>query len=375
MIDFSPGEDLDLVVETARRFADEVLSPAQRTHEAARGLPDAVRAQAQDIGLERIDWPEAVGGAELGALARVLVLEALGGGDPGAALALESLGPVAHALIAFGGAELLAEHAQALEAVPGARAVLVFDDLGALSFADGRVSGTLPWVPADRVDLLAVLSRSGLALVREGLVRAEVPGSGLVAAGASQLVLKDAPVLAAWNDASAAAAALARARLDAAALMVGQMHAAAEYSRKYALERVAFGKPIAHHQALAFLIVDMRSAVEGAREMVREAAWRAQTGRPFVSAAAGAYLEAVEAGGFVGPNAVQILGAAGFMRDHLVEKMMRELRTLGLLYGGVDAARDDAWTDDPWAAAEALAADASAQRFGARPVEFLAVQD
>ena len=43
------------------------------------------------------------------------------------------------------------------------------------------------------------------------------------------------------------------------------MRAAAEFSRDYALQRVAFGQPIAHHQALAFLIADMRDGRRGLR--------------------------------------------------------------------------------------------------------------
>jgi alkylation response protein AidB-like acyl-CoA dehydrogenase len=44
----------------------------------------------------------------------------------------------------------------------------------------------------------------------------------------------------------------------------------------------------------------------------------------------------------VGPNGVQILGAHGFVQDYPVEKYMRESRTLGLLLGGSDAAREEA---------------------------------
>lgn len=370
MIDFTLGEDPGLAVEAARRLADQVLRPGQRAHEAVRGVPPEVLAQAREIGLDRIDWPEAAGGAGLGALARAMVLETLGGADPGASIAIDALGPVAHALLAFGGPELLSRHAAALDAVPGARAVLVFDDGGALRADGGRLSGIVPWVPAERVDLLAVLGRGGLALVDEGIAAEAVRGSGLAAAGAARLVLDRAPVLARWQDPAAAARTLAHARLDAAALMVGQMAWAAEYARRYALDRVAFGKPIAHHQALAFLIVDMRIAVDGAREMLREAAWRLQSGRPYVSAAAAAFLEAVEAGLFVGPNAVQILGAAGFMRDHPVEKAMRELRALGLLAGGADAARDDAWADDAWAEGGAITGDVE----GRRPIALLAAE-
>jgi alkylation response protein AidB-like acyl-CoA dehydrogenase len=120
------------------------------------------------------------------------------------------------------------------------------------------------------------------------------------------------------------------------------MHQAAEFSRQYALEREAFGKPIAHHQALAFLITDMRAAVDGARLLLHEAAWRIDEGIDCEAAAGIAFAEAVEASLFVGPNGVQILGGHGFMQDYPVEKYMREARMLGLTLGGIDAARTDA---------------------------------
>jgi alkylation response protein AidB-like acyl-CoA dehydrogenase len=47
----------------------------------------------------------------------------------------------------------------------------------------------------------------------------------------------------------------------------------------------------------------------------------------------------------VTPNALQLLGGHGFMQDHPVEKYLRDARTLGLLLGGVDAAREDAGRD------------------------------
>jgi alkylation response protein AidB-like acyl-CoA dehydrogenase len=367
MFDFAPGEAHDLAIETARRFAADELGAHQRDAEQARALPPDRLARADAVGFDRIDWPEDAGGAGLGALGRVLVLEALAGGDPGGTLALTRLGSCAHALLAFGGLAALERFGLPVADSAGARAVLVVDPDDGLRAADGRLSGTVPWVPADRVDLLAVLGRAGLALVREGITATPVPGSGLRAAGAAQLVLDGAPVLACWHDAHAAAQALAHARLHVAALMVGQMDTAADTSRRYALDRVAFGKPIAHHQALAFLIVDMRAAVDGARLMVREAAWRIDRGLPAVSAAAAAFAEAIDAAAFVGPNAVQILGGPGFMRDYPVEKHMRELRALGLLAGGLDAARDDMWVDDAWAGTASLGVDpAGAGAAGAR---------
>jgi alkylation response protein AidB-like acyl-CoA dehydrogenase len=118
------------------------------------------------------------------------------------------------------------------------------------------------------------------------------------------------------------------------------------------MDRVAFGRPIAHHQALAFLLIDMNTAVAGTRLLIQEAAWRADdagytASRPakaaaLCEAAATAFAEAAEQGAFIGPNGVQVLGGLGFMQDYPVEKYMREARSLGLFYGGLDAARDDA---------------------------------
>jgi alkylation response protein AidB-like acyl-CoA dehydrogenase len=130
--------------------------------------------------------------------------------------------------------------------------------------------------------------------------------------------------------------------LYVASLLIGVLRQACEYSRAYAMERVAFGKPIAHHQALAFLITDMHMAVEGARLLVHDAAWRAEHGSGCEAEAASAFVEVVEASRLIGPAAVQILGGHGFMQDHPVEKYMREARALGLLLGGVDGAREDA---------------------------------
>ncbi len=127
-----------------------------------------------------------------------------------------------------------------------------------------------------------------------------------------------------------------------AGLLVGVMRAAAETSRAYALERVAFGRPIAHHQSLAFLIADLASALEGSRLLLWEASWRLDAGRAASEACATAFLESAEQAMFVTPNALQILGGHGFMQDYPLEKWMREARALGLLFGGVDATREEA---------------------------------
>jgi alkylation response protein AidB-like acyl-CoA dehydrogenase len=343
MIDFELDSELELLRETARAFAQDRLRPRERTHESSRQVEPGVVRAYREIGLQELELPEAVGGAGLGPLARVVVLEELACGDAGAALALDSLGPALYPLLEFGGEEALRRLALPLLEVPGARAVLIWSpELARSGCAGGKLSAELPWVPADRVDLLVILGEDEACAVRQGFTLDSLRGAGMRAAGASSVRLDAAPVVASFSGPTPARRALARARLYVAAMLVGVMRASAEYSREYALERVAFGRPIAHHQALAFLIADMASALDGTRLLVQEAAWRLERGLGAAEACATAFVEAVEQSLFVTPNGVQILGGHGFMQDYPVEKYMREARVLGLLYGGSDAAREEA---------------------------------
>jgi alkylation response protein AidB-like acyl-CoA dehydrogenase len=345
VIDFGLDDELELLRSTARAFAEAELRPREREHEAARAIAPEAARRCREIGLADVELPERLGGGGLGALARALVLEELAAADAGAALALDPLGPALYPLLELAGDAGLDALAAPLLEQAGARAVLAYVPALELPAAGGTLSLALPWVPADRVDLLILLARDGACAVRDGIALERLRGAGLRAAGASALRLERAPVAAAWRDARAAARALARARLYVASLLVGTMRASAEYSRAYALERVAFGRPIAHHQALAFLIADMAAAVEGSRWLVWEAAARVDAGGAADEAAATAFTEAAEQSLFVTPNGLQILGGHGFMQDYPVEKWMREARTLGLLLGGVDAAREDAGRD------------------------------
>jgi alkylation response protein AidB-like acyl-CoA dehydrogenase len=341
MIDFELPEELALLVETAKSFAAAELRPREREHEAARAVSDEAARRFREIGLAGLELPEANGGAGLGALARALVLEELAFGDPGAALALDPLGPALYAIAETGGSAALREFAQPLVDSPGARALLV-TSAQTLPVPGSALTLSVPWVPADRADLVVVLSPEGACAVRDGIGLEKLRGAGLRAAGASALELADAPVAALWRDPSGARRALTRARLYVTGLLVGTMRASAEYSRAYAQQREAFGRPIAHHQALAFLIADMASAVDASRLLLHEAAARVDRGDDAGEAAATAFVEACEQAMFVTPNGLQILGGHGFMQDYPVEKWMREARALGLLLGGVDAAREDA---------------------------------
>jgi alkylation response protein AidB-like acyl-CoA dehydrogenase len=353
MIDFELDDELTLIQETAREFASDHLRPGLRDHESARAVPPEIRKAFQEIGFQGLECPESVGGSALGALARCVVMQELGAADPGAALALDSLGPALYPLLEIGGPDAVQRFAQPVLDRDGGRAVLVWNGAGTrarLEFSAESVSGSVPWVPAERVDLLVLLDEQGCYVIETGVQCEKLRGGGLRAAGASALTLEAAPIAAHFEGAQQASTALARARLYVTALLVGVMRESSDFARAYALDRVAFGKPIAHHQGLAFLLTDMAMAVEGSHVMLLEAAARfddplaVETASPLEAneAAATAFAEACEQAMFVTPNGVQVLGGHGFMQDYPVEKMMREARALSLLVGGVDLAREEA---------------------------------
>nr|MBF0682067.1 acyl-CoA/acyl-ACP dehydrogenase [Pseudomonas sp.] len=339
MIDFSIDSDTQQIVDAARRYAQDILLPRQREFEASRNIPEAVLEQACAMGLDRARWKEEHGGSELNWSSWTQVLGELAQGDAAAAVATGAAGLGYDALQLAAGDEWIAQFLTP-ERQATRQVLLVHDLHGTLAgYEAGRISGTLPWANAARADVLVLVHPAGVCVLTQGFSLDAVPGLALQAAGASQIRFADAPVAASRNDAALAQAALARARLYQASIMLGVLHAASAYAREYALQRVAFGKPIAHHQALAFLLVDMNSAVEQTRLLVQEAAGRVDAGGPSLDVCNQAFIQACEAGHFIGPNAVQVLGAAGFMRDYPVEKYMRELTALGLALGGADAAR------------------------------------
>jgi alkylation response protein AidB-like acyl-CoA dehydrogenase len=333
-MNLAPDDDLELIVETARRFGEDALTPRIRTAETDRAVDSETRRAFAEIGLAGLELPENVGGAGLGSVARVLVNEELGATDAAAALALDELGPALYPIIEMGGdVTRFAEKA--------GRVLLVTDLDGDVQIDRDRVSGTVPWVPASQVDAIVVMAGDHAAVIREGFTIEPLRGAGLRAAGAGALRIVDAQAHTSLSNAVGASRARARARLYVASLLLGVMRAACDFSREYAKERKAFGKPIAHHQALAFLITDMQMALDGSRLLVHEAAWRLDASLPAESQAASALAECIDASRLIGPNGVQILGGHGFMADYPVEKHMREARALGLLFGGFDAAIEE----------------------------------
>jgi alkylation response protein AidB-like acyl-CoA dehydrogenase len=130
-----------------------------------------------------------------------------------------------------------------------------------------------------------------------------------------------------------ALAALDSGRLGVSAVAVGVAQSALEVAVRYACEREAFGRPIVDHQGVAFLLADMAAAVESARATYLMAARRKDAGKPYSRQASIAKLVATDAAMKVTTDAVQVLGGAGYTRDHPAERFMREAKVMQIFEG------------------------------------------
>src|SRR5438105_15700910 len=93
-----------------------------------------------------------------------------------------------------------------------------------------------------------------------------------------------------------------------AAGAVGIARAAFEFARDYSLEREAFGKPIAKHEAIAFKLADMATEIDAARLLLWRAGWLVDQQAPLGASGSMAKLFAGDVALRVTTDAVQILG-------------------------------------------------------------------
>jgi alkylation response protein AidB-like acyl-CoA dehydrogenase len=130
-----------------------------------------------------------------------------------------------------------------------------------------------------------------------------------------------------------AMSALDSGRLGIAALAVGLAQAALDHAVAYAREREQFGQPIGEFQGVAFLLADMDTRISAARALTLHAARLRDQGLPYGTEAAKAKLFATDVAMAVTIDAVQVLGGAGYVCDHPVERYLREAKVLQIVEG------------------------------------------
>lgn len=118
-----------------------------------------------------------------------------------------------------------------------------------------------------------------------------------------------------------------------AASAVGGAQCSLDYAKGYAKERIQFGKPIAGHQSIQFMLADMATKVEAARLLVHKSAWLIDQGQSNTQLASMAKAFAADSFMQVATDAVQIYGGYGYSKEYPVEKLMRDAKLIQIYEG------------------------------------------
>lgn len=359
LFDLTPGEEEQMIADVVAEFAAEVVRPAAADANEECAAPIDLLKATLDIGLPILGVPEELGGiaTERSSVAGVLVHEALAEGDMGLAVAALAPGAVATTLSLFGTDEQQSTYLPAFtgDEVPAAALALaeptpLYDPARPATTAerrgDGYVlsgvkSGVVRGSEAELFVLSATLDGAPQLFVVEsrtpGITIESDPSMGLRAASLSRLVLEDVEVgpIALLGDADDHREVVRLSRLAWCALAVGTGQAVLDYVTPYVKERTAFGEPIAHRQAVAFMVANIAIELQGMRLVTWKAAGRVAQGKPAEREIALARRLCSEKGMAIGLDGVQLLGGHGFVKEHPVERWYRDLRAVGLMEGAV----------------------------------------
>ena len=132
---------------------------------------------------------------------------------------------------------------------------------------------------------------------------------------------------------------LTSSRIIIAAQSVGIGQSALEAAVRYAQQRQSFGQPIAHHQAIQFMLADMAAEVHAARVTTMNAATLKDAGQPFSKEASIAKLMASEMCIRAADKAIQVHGGAGYFQEAGVERILRDARVTTIYEGTSEVQR------------------------------------
>jgi len=162
---------------------------------------------------------------------------------------------------------------------------------------------------------------------------------GIRASDTCELIFEDCVVPAAnilgepGTGLRAALKALSFGRVGVAAQALGVAGSAMESCVNYSKDRQQFGKPIANFQAIQWMIADMATEIEAARNLIFKASFLKDEGKSFSTEGAMAKLYASEVAMRAATKAVQIHGGYGCMKDYKVERCFRDAKVIEIYEG------------------------------------------
>jgi alkylation response protein AidB-like acyl-CoA dehydrogenase len=363
-MDFDLSEEQRSIQDTARAFAREEMLPFARQWDEEETFPvDALRAAAA-LGFAGIYVDPEQGGSGLNRLDATLIFEELAQGCPSTAAYISIHNMVAWMIDAYASAELrrhllpdlcsmakfgsycLTEPDSGSDAASLKTRAVRDGDHYVLTGAKSFISG------GGRSDVYLVMARSGEGGPRGiscFLVENGTPGLSFGAqekklgwhSQPTAMVLLDGCRISAANRLGAegegfriAMRALDGGRLNIAACSLGGAQLCLDRTVAYMKERRQFGTRLADFQALGFRIADYATGLEAARWLLRRAASALDRQEPSATRlAAMAKRLATDTGFDVVNGCLQLHGGYGYLRDHPIERVLRDLRVHQILEG------------------------------------------
>jgi len=357
-MDFELPDDIRALQSSIRDFCEKRVKPHAREWDRTEKFPMSVVKDLGALGVMGIRVAEEYGGAGLGALAVAVAVEEVARYDGSLALTVASHNGLGTSHIrVFGNAEQKKKYLPKLATAeylgawgltePGSGSDAAGMKTTAVKRGDGWVlNGAKMFITQGTVgDVFVILAVTAPEKKQKGITAFIVdkgqPGFsqrpihgklGMRSSDTAELLLEnvEVPDSARLGEVNQGfintLQILDGGRITIGALSVGLGRGAIEESRRYALERTAFGQPIAEFQALRWMFADMKTEVDAARLLVWRAAALADAGRPYTREASMAKLYASEAATRACNRAVQIHGGYGYTHEFPVERYLRDAK-------------------------------------------------
>jgi len=362
-MNFELDENVKMVAQTARDFAQREVLPNVMEWDESQYFPVEAMKKAGELGLLGVLVPEEYGGAGLGYQEYISVIDEIAkvDGSFGLSVAAHNSLCTGH-ILQFGNEEQKKKWLPKLatgewigawgltEANTGSDAMR----MKCVGVQDGDywvINGTKNWITHGiSSNVAVVLVRTGDLLDSNGItafvIERGTPGFkagkkenklGMRCSETAELIFEDCRVhkdniLGKVGDGfKQAMKILDGGRISIAALSIGIARGAYEAALKYSKERQQFGKPISEFQAIAFKLADMATEIEASELLTRQAADLKMRGEKMTLQSAMAKYYASEVAVRCSTEAIQIFGGYGYTKDFPVEKFYRDskLCTIG----------------------------------------------
>ncbi|MBW2617707.1 MAG: acyl-CoA dehydrogenase family protein [Deltaproteobacteria bacterium] len=353
-MDFKLSDREELLRKTTREFAEREIRPRMEAMEETGEFPTDLLPELGKMGITGVIAPQEYGGAGLGHLARVLILEELGRVCPAIPMALQVHHMGIYALTTWGNEEQKEKYLPPLAKGETLGVVAVTDPSGGSDVAgmqttaekkgdDYILNGRKCFITnSHHSDIWLVIARTGEGSkgLSAFLVEKDFPGAkvgrkedkvGLRGANTGELILSDCQVPQAnllGQEGRGMTIALRDivecGRPGMASVGLGILNATLEEAVKFANERSLYGKPISRLQQIQVHLAEIYSDLEIARLLTYRVGWMVDQGLRVDAESALAKSFACEAAARAARKAIEIHGSYGVMKEYPVQRLLRD---------------------------------------------------